>query len=237
MNSTTEVKRVADALARWAGGISAAIERLSKDFSMLLEDNLDDNCNTGRSAMAGLNEIAQGFLERHTWAAGAGIFFAAAFVEKVGCTLEWWSRSESGDLKKLDFDLTPGSSRFYDYEKLPFFATVAATGEQTFWGPYLDYPGFEQYILSFTAPIYLHDSFIGVVGCDIRIKDLEPLLMHDLRAIRGNAALVNASDRVILGNSGRYLVGERLRYHSPGEYRMALDVPHLGLSLVYSTAS
>ena len=59
--------------------------------------------------------------------------------------------------------------------------------------------------------------------------------MPNLRDIPSDAALVNASNRVILGNSGMYLVGERIKPGSPNLQRMPLDVPHLGLSLVYTT--
>ena len=58
--------------------------------------------------------------------------------------------------------------------------------------------------------------------------------MPTLRAISGDAALVNASNRVILGNSGIYLVGERIKSGDPNQHRVALDVPHLGLSLIYT---
>ena len=130
--------------------------------------------------------------------------------------------------------MTPGSSRYYDYEKLPFFSTAASTGEQSVWGPYVDFLGFEEYILTFAAPLSVHGRFTGVAACDIRIRDLEPLIMPTLRAIPGDAALVNASNRVILGNSGLYLVGERIKSGVPDQHRMALDVPHLGLSLIFA---
>lgn len=149
--------------------------------------------------------------------------------------MQWWSRKESGAIGRLNFDLTPGSNRYYDYEKLPFFSTAASTGEQTLWGPYIDYLGFEEYILTFTAPVSVHGNFMGVAGCDIRVRDLEPLIMPNLCLIRGHAALINASNRIILGNSGMYLVGERVKSESPNQHQLTLDVPHLGLSLIYTT--
>jgi hypothetical protein len=184
--------------------------------------------------MGGLDELSREFLGKNAFAVGAGTFFAARSVERGEHLLDWWSRGESGAVTRLDCDVTPGSNRFYDYEKLPFFSKAAATGEQTLWGPYIDYLGFEEYILTFTVPLTVHGSFAGVVGCDILVKDLEPIIMPDLRGIPGDAALINASNRVILGNSGMYLVGERLKAGSLEQPRLALDVPHLGLSLIYS---
>ena len=235
MKPDTEVVHAANALTSWTRGVSTEIELLSKNVASLLERNLVGKSKVDKAALAGLDKLSQDFLAKNTFAVGAGTFFAHDSVEEGGRALEWWSRKESGSVGRLDFDLTPGSNRYYDYEKLPFFSTAESTGEQTLWGPYIDYLGFEEYILTFTAPFSIHGTFTGVAGCDIRLKDLEPLIMPHLRVIPGDAALINASNRVILGNSGMYLVGERIKSDSPDQHRLALDVPHLGLSLIYTT--
>lgn len=235
MNSTTDVEHAADALTSWVNGVTAEIKKLSDDVASLLDRNLAGKDKVGQAALTGLDNLSREFLTRNTFAVGAGTFFAASSVEEGGHELEWWFRKESGTLARLDFDLTPGSDRYYDYEKLPFFSTAAATGEQTVWGPYIDYLGFEEYILTFAAPFSVHGHFTGVAGCDIRLTDLEPLIIPNLLLVPGDAALVNASNRVILGNSGMYLVGERIKPGNPDQHRMTLDVPHLGLSLIYTT--
>jgi hypothetical protein len=234
MKPDTEVVHAANALTSWTNGVSTEIAELSRNVASLLERNLVGRSKVDKAALVGLDKLSQEFLAKNAFAVGAGTFFAHESVEEGGRALEWWSRKGSGAVGRLDFDLTPGSNRFYDYEKLPYFSTAASTGEQTLWGPYIDYLGFEEYILTFTAPFSVHGTFTGVAGCDIRLKDLEPLIMPHLRGIPGDAALVNASNRVILGNSGMYLVGERIKSGSPQQQRMALDVPHLGLSLIYT---
>ena len=235
MTPTTEVLHTADALSSWIRFVSTEVEKLSRSVATRLEGNLVGKSKVDKAALVGLDESSRDFLTRNSFAVGAGAFFVAESVEEGSRVVEWWSRKESGAVGRLDFDLTPGSQRYYDYEKLPFFSTAAATGEQTIWGPYVDYLGFEEYILTFAAPFSVHGNYAGVAGCDIRIKDLEPLLMPNLRGIPSDAALVNASNRVILGNSGMYLVGERIKSGSPDLHRLALDVPHLGLSLIYTT--
>lgn len=234
MKTDNEVAYAADAIASWVGGVSTEIRELSRTVASLVEQNLAGKTQIDEVALAGLDEVAQDFLANNAFAVGAGTFFASDFVEQGGRGLEWWFRKNSGAMERLDADRTPGSHRYYDYEKLPFFSTAASTGEQTLWGPYVDYLGFEEYVLTFTAPFCVHGKFAGVAGCDIRIKDLEPLLMPNLRAVTGDAALINASNRVILGNSGMYLVGERIKSEAPTQHRMALGVPHLGLSLIHN---
>lgn len=235
MNPTTEVVHAANALTSWISGVSTEVGNLSRNVASLLERDLVGKSKVDKAALAGLDEVSREFLTKNTFAAGAGAFFAAESVEEGDRPWGWWSRKVSGAIGRLDFDRTPGSNRYYDYEKLPFFSTAASTGEPTLWGPYIDFLGFEEYILTFAAPFSVHGNFTGVAACDIRIKDLEPLIMPNLRAIPSDAALINASNRVILGNSGTYLVGERIKTGSPNQHRMAMDVPHLGLSLIYTT--
>ncbi|MFE4198880.1 cache domain-containing protein [Paenarthrobacter sp. NPDC056912] len=235
MKLDNEVAHAARALASWTSGVSTEIIHLAGSVAELMDRNLAGRPKVNSSALKGLEELSKEFLAKNSFAVGAGTFFAAQSVEAEGHFFEWWSRGKSGSVEKLDADLTPGSNRYYDYEKLPFFSTAASTGEQTLWGPYIDYLGFEEYIITLTAPFKVHGTFAGVAGCDILVKDLEPLIMPELRAIPGNAALVNASNRVILGNSGMYLVGERIKSGSAvDQHRIDLDVPHLGLSLIYS---
>lgn len=235
MNTDNEVVHAADALTEWISGVANQAKKLSGNVASLIEQNLAGKSKADKAALVGLDELAREFLAKNSFAAGAGTFLAAESVEAGGRAFEWWFRCRNSDaMERLDADRTPGSHRYYDYEKLPFFSTAASTGEQTLWGPYVDYLGFEEYVLTIAAPISVHGSFIGVAGCDIRIKDLEPLLMPNLRAVSRDAALINASNRVILGNSGTYLVGERIKPGAPGQHRIPVDVPHLGLSLIYT---
>ncbi len=234
MKPTAEVVQAASALSSWMRGVCTEVNKLSSDVSSLLEQNLAGKSRADRAALKGLDEYPREFLRKNSYAAGAGTFFAVETIEEGVPALDWWARKEYGTIGRLDLDMTPGSSRYYDYEKLPFFSTAASTGEQSLWGPYVDFLGFEEYILTFAAPLSVQRRFTGVAACDIRIKDLEPLIMPTLRAIPGDAALVNASNRVILGNSGLYLVGERIKSGYHNQHRVALDVPHLGLSLIYT---
>ncbi|MET3722018.1 MULTISPECIES: cache domain-containing protein [unclassified Arthrobacter] len=234
MKPAAEVVHAATALSSWLSGVCAEVAKLSSDVSSLLERNLAGKSRADRASLKGLDEFPREFLTKNSYAAGSGTFFAVETLEEGVPALDWWARKEHGTIGRLDLDMTPGSSRYYDYEKLPFFSTAASTGEQSLWGPYVDFLGFEEYILTFAAPLSVHGRFTGVAACDIRIKDLEPLIMPTLRAVPGDAALVNASDRVILGNSGLYLVGERIKSGYPNQHRLALDVPHLGLSLIYT---
>ncbi|WP_125615549.1 cache domain-containing protein [Specibacter cremeus] len=232
MTPEDEAFRAAASLAAWFGGVSVDVSGLARAVGERVGDNLALTPRRPGTTLSGLEPFSREFLAAHDFAVGAGAIFAEQSTETGGRALEWWSRNETGVVEKLLFDLTPGSDRYYDYEKLPFFSIAASTGHQTLWGPYVDYLGFEDYILTFTTPFSVHGRFAGVAGCDLRLRDVERIFIPILRRVPGNAALLNGSDRVILGNSGTYLTGERVK---PGQgARIALDVPHLGLTLLHT---
>ena len=111
------------------------------------------------------------------------------------------------------------------------------TGRQTIAGPYVDYLGFNEYIVTCTVPSYVHGTFIGVTGCDLRVRDLEKVFIPMIRTVPGDAAILNGNeDRVVLGNSGRFLVGERIKNRPEGYSMVPLEVPYLNLGLLCRTA-
>ena len=237
MKSTTDVSQVAASITSWIGTVSTEIENLSRKVAGQLERYHAGTAKSDKIALNGLDgldEFSRDFLARNTFAVGAWVFFDSESVDEGSRTVEWWSRNKSGGIGRVDCDQNPGSQQYYDYEQLPFFSTAAVTGNHTLWGPYVDYLGCEEYVLSFAAPFSVQGKFLGVAGCDIRIRDLEAILMPALRDIPSDAAVVTASNRVVLGNSGMYLVGERVKSDSPNLHRLALDLPPLGLSLIYT---
>lgn len=229
---TPQPVEAADALSRWINTAASDITAFTGDVAELLARNLGGREKVDQDSLLGLEQLSREFLAGHPFAVGAGAIFSSAVIEKQQGALEWWYRAKPGVVEKLEIDLTPGGERFYDYEKLPFFTTAAATGQQTLWGPYLDYLGADDYVLTHTDPFFVGGRFMGVAGCDIRVQELETVFMPILRSIPGDAAVLNASGRVIVGNSGKYLVGERVKLDSAGEFRLDLKVPHLGLTLL-----
>jgi hypothetical protein len=232
VTSHSELLVAAGPLSDWINEVASEVTRFSDEIAVLLTRNLGGREEVGREALQGLEGLSRSFLSDHPFVAGAGAIFSSDVIEQRQGVLEWWTRTPNGGSEKLVIDLTPGGERFYDYEKLPFFSTAATTGKQTMWGPYLDYLGADDYVLTHSAPFFVDGRFMGVAGCDLRVQELETVLMPILLRIPGHAALLNASGRVIIGNSGRYLVGERVKPDAAGKARVELAVPHLGLSLL-----
>ncbi|MFM6967420.1 MAG: cache domain-containing protein [Microbacteriaceae bacterium] len=189
-----------------------------------------------RSALAdrdlrSVQSAADAFLERHPSPEAAGIIIRPGIVGTDG-DIEWWKRNEDGTSSRVLFTLTPQTAGFYDFETLEWFRNVVETGQPTLTGPYLDYAGMDQYILTMTVPFRLGGDIIGAAGCDIDLPALEAALMPILRRIDADAALVSQHGRVVLGNSGRFLVGNRVTEVPAQGTSVDLDVPELGLRLI-----
>ncbi|MDP4586227.1 MAG: GntR family transcriptional regulator, partial [Microbacteriaceae bacterium] len=69
-------------------------------------------------------------------------------------------------------------------------------------------------------------------GCDTEVRALEPVVMPHLRQIPMDAALVSKFDRIIVGNSGRFQVGNRVTDLPKNALRTPLPGVNLGLQLV-----
>lgn len=232
MTTSTPAIKAAMEIAAWTNTLGLDVCKFAARTGALWTDR-PSPLKVAPRDIAAIEAISKEFLGTHSFVVGAGVIFSADAIENRGGVLEWWTTRAQG-IEKLEFDLTPGGERFYDYQNMPFFTSASRTGEQSMWGPYVDYLGLDEYILTHTAPIQLSGRFVGVAGCDIRIRKLEEIFMPALRAIPGDAALLNESHRVVVGNSGAYLVGERIRSIPSDKQLLPIQTPHFGLSLLSS---
>lgn len=230
MTPDNPAANAATEIAAWMNALSLDVYKFAAQAGALWT-NRKSPLRVAPKDIAALETMSREFLEKHPAAVGAGVIFSEDAIENRSGILEWWTTRSQG-IEKLEFDLTPGGERFYDYQSMPFFATAKRTGEQSMWGPYVDYLGLDEYILTHTAPIQMDGTFIAVAGYDIRIRTLEELFMPALRAVPGDAALLNENRSVVVGNSGAYLVGERLRTIPDDKQLIPIQTPHLGLSLL-----
>lgn len=225
--------------------LEATSTKLAAWFLEMYDDltKLADDAETGivrsrgkRSALAekdlkSVRTAADAFLTKHETPEAAGVIIRPGIVGDEG-DIEWWKRGVDGDSTRILFTLTPQTAGYYDFEALEWFRNVVETGRPTLTGPYVDYAGMDQYILTLTVPFRHDGEIIGAAGCDIELRELESALMPILRGIDSDAALISRHGRVILGNSGRFLVGNRVTDIPSDGTSVNVTVHELGLRLV-----
>jgi hypothetical protein len=169
------------------------------------------------------------FLERHSIPEAAGIVLGPGIANDDSGAIEWWRRAENGSTNRVVIPVAPDVAGYYDFVTHRWFADVISSGKPAIQGPYLDYAGLDQYIMTSMVPLSLNGVVIGTAGCDTEIRALETVMMPILRQIPADAALVSELDRIVVGNSGRFVVGNRVK-DLPAE-AVRVDIPGLDLGL------
>jgi len=179
-----------------------------------------------------IQPVAATFLSRYAFPSAAGIVLGPGIVDNNHGAVEWWLRGDAGTTHRLVLNLSPADPGFYDFVTYEWFAEVVSAGKPAIQGPYLDYAGMDKYIVTAMVPLSLDGKLIGTAGFDTEVRDLETVVMPILRTIPGDAALVSKLDRIIIGNSGRFLVGNRIVALPKDAIRLDIPGPDFGLQLV-----
>lgn len=167
--------------------------------------------------LAPLEEPTRDILQRvHGAVIGAGFVAAPGLLADGAHWLEWWSVDDhQHQVTRLAFETDIRADGFRDYTVLPWFASPQRSGVRHVTGPYVDYLCTDEYTLTFTAPVTGPSGFAGVVGCDVPVRRAERLLLPPLRALGAPAAVVNAENRVLVGNRPDLVTGALLRDVGP----------------------
>ena len=147
---------------------------------------------------------------------------------------EAWRRTELGPRQDSSHVMDPEREDFYDYETHEFIAEPRRIRQPWATGPYVDYGGADDYIITVSAPITLDAQFYGIAAVDFLVADLEHLLAPWLAAAPTVCVLVNADDRVVVSNSAGHRAGNIVADHC-GVDRVVL--PTFGWSLLVGTAA
>lgn len=242
------------ALSVWFDRLFAAIDGLGAAVTGDLEALLDGGApvTVDRTTSARLRARAASLLDSVPAADGAGVVLAPELLRSDTAELQWWRRcardddasavrtgagstsgADPGDgLERTEFDLDPASDRFYDYAALDWFTGPYGHGARTVAGPYIDYLGIDYYICTVSAPVRAHGRVVGIVGCDIRMQDLERALLPLMRDLPG-AALLGRTRQVLVGNTGRLSTGVLVAAVPPGFRTVPLAAGAAGLELLY----
>jgi hypothetical protein len=138
---------------------------------------------------------------------GTGVITAPGMLADQPRWLAWWRKpGNSAEPRPLSVDLDPHHVGGYDYPAAEWFAVPQRSGNRVIVGPYVDYAGTDEYILTFAAPIYACDEFFGVAAADIRATDFEREMLPILDST-GAMLLLNASGRVIASNTPAVIIG------------------------------
>lgn len=157
---------------------------------------------------------------------GSGFVAAPGLLSDARWHLAWWLGSAGGDVRRLATVDDESRDGFRDYTALEWWRVPAASNARHLTGPYVDYLCTDDYTVTLTVPLIVDGAFLGVVGCDALVAQLENRLLPSLRMLEVPAAVVNASGRIVTSTDVRRDPGEILRIEGLAEALAPLHGAH-----------
>ncbi|WP_051791614.1 FCD domain-containing protein [Amycolatopsis jejuensis] len=153
--------------------------------------------------------VLQAFTELPEFVDGAGVLAEHGVLPDSPYWIEWWRRTPDGPVKDNHHVLDPAREDFYDYPSMEIMSRPRETGAMGAYGPYIDYGGEDEYIVTISVPIERSGTFLGVVCADLLVSTLEAWL-SPLLASSPESVIVNSEGRVVLSNAVQFGVGDEL---------------------------
>lgn len=179
------------------------LEALARDAAPVLAAGGTFDAVRSRISLASLQRIE----DFPTFVKGMGVIAEVDVMPGHPYWIQWWERTEAGPVADNHHVLDPTREDFYDYEAREFFDRPRREHAPCAYGPYVDYGGVDDYILTVAVPIMGDKSFYGVTCVDILVADLESWL-SPLLAAAAESYLLNSERRVIVSNSIAHGVGD-----------------------------
>jgi hypothetical protein len=155
---------------------------------------------------------------------GMGMIVAPGLLPHERRRLEWWQYAPGREQPSaLQVDLNPDSLGFYDYDAAEWFSVPRRTGRRHIVGPYVDAHGTDRYLLTFTAPVLVDGTFLGVVGADVPVSRFERRLLGAWGGRGTELTIINNQGRVVMSNCSHALSGDLLS--DPDHSTVRVDLP------------
>ncbi|MGK0715108.1 PDC sensor domain-containing protein [Leucobacter sp. W1153] len=196
---------VIDRVDQFFDGVFAPLEAWLPRLQAQLVDRLAQGGLTGAQLVALTEAEAHGVLatsDRPIYGAG---YCATGAIVTEGNPLAWWQGADRSLLASSTFG--PGQAAI-DLHRLEWYRVPAETLERHVAGPFVDYLCSNEITVTVALPVMLDGEFAGVVCADVLIASLEKLLLPAVETL-GEAALVNASGRIVVSADTSYETGDR----------------------------
>ncbi|WP_230009579.1 cache domain-containing protein, partial [Microbacterium sp. Bi128] len=163
-------------LTEWAADTGAALAAMSGKVTGTAVDKLI------RPVVEELVQLPGGY------AAGAGFIANAGLLGPGRSYIAWW---QGPDLEHVDALANFSPNSISRYVKAEWFRIPVETGRAHVTGPYVDFLCTDEYVLTFTHPVFTRPDgpVAGIVGIDVTVQRLERGAMAALRRLGGRATL------------------------------------------------
>lgn len=126
---------------------------------------------------------------------GAGFVATPGLLGPDRSYIAWW---QGEDLERVDALANFSPQSLSRYLKSEWFRIPMETGKPHVTGPFIDLLCTDEYVLTFSHPVFDGGTLAGIVGVDVTAQTLERMGLPLLRRIGERAALVNDGGRTVI---------------------------------------
>lgn len=214
------------------------LEEVAAEVRAAYARSVGDEGSLRESELGAVRDLCEHWLRSEDVACGYGYVAAPAVVEGLDRFLFWFQRH--GDrVRRLVLNFDPADVDVYDYLEMEWFTRARDSSRPAVFGPYVDYSGSDQYVLTMASPIVVGDRFLGVAGTDLLTERLEASVLPILTSVGVPVIVVDRERRVVLSNTSRWISGDRLAKHplaeAAGYDRVAEPMPGFGWAIAAPT--
>jgi len=226
------VREVAGILDHYLGHLRVLAERVLSVHAAEAEEG--GTLAEGR-LLRPVRELVEGWLAEASAAIGYGFVAAPSVVDDRERCMLWFQR-DGAKVSRLVLNFDPSDIDVYDYLEMEWFTRAQDASAPVVFGPYVDYSGSDQYVVTLAVPILTDTGvFLGVAGGDLLAAGLEGVVRPILKRIPVPSVLVDAERRVVLSNTARWIPGDRVRRHpldDPSQFSWVTEtLPGLGWAM------
>lgn len=215
----------AEARAHVEGTFARHLDHLHRIRDAVLTAATDGDVPLTEVALRPVRALVEPWLDGSTAAQGHGFIAAPGMVDGLERYLYWFQVGDPPRRLRLNFD--PQDVNVYDYLEMDWYCLAEQHRRAVCHGPWVDYTGSDQFVLTTAVPVERGGRFLGVAGGDLLVTRLEAALVPRLRRVAVETVLVNAERQVVMSNAARWIPGDRLHVHpldAPEEFAAVAEV-------------
>ncbi|MDP5228140.1 MULTISPECIES: cache domain-containing protein [Arthrobacter] len=140
--------------------------------------------------------------------AGAGFIATLGLLAPDRSYMAWW---QGDDMERVDALANFSPQPVSRYMRAEWFRVPVSTGKPHVTGPYIDLLCTDEYVCTFTYPVFRLGAIAGIVGMDVTAQKLELMVLPLLRQLGPTAAMVNQAGRAVVAVATSTDAGDAVR--------------------------
>ena len=204
-------REVAESISTSIQTVRSSVDSLRRAVIRLAQSHDGSDSKFSKEDLRRLHPLLEGMIEQF-----GGLLLGAGYVAEpdvLADAAHWleWRMAKDGEFSTLEVTIDANDIADYNYVESDWFSGPKNGVELSVVGPYVDFGGTNEYVVTLTLPVRLGESFLGVVGADLNVDRVEAILRRLTRTAGLAAMVVTSEGRVIASSVPRQYPGTLLR--------------------------